>query len=175
MTFEHDEQRVQSLLRERSLRLATPPVSRDSAWSLVPHVVFRASGESYGLPLERVHEIFGLSRTTPLPGAPVWVVGLTARRGEFVTVCDIARFLGLGDPDDEMHPYAISLRGSDLGLALTASSLDGIVRLDPAELQPSNRSGPQHSELFTGLSSNAVQVLEPARLLDRLKGELRAA
>jgi chemotaxis signal transduction protein len=174
-TYATDPSRVQALLRERSARLATAPADRRARQSQSRLLVFRTSGERYGLLLENAREICRISRMALLPGSSTAVLGIINWRGEFVTVFDSARLLGLSPGEGNANPYAIVLRDNEPLLALAVGALEGIVRLDLAELQTAGRPGTKHHDLFKGITGDAVLVLEHGRLLGRLKEELHAA
>jgi len=172
-TYESNPARVQSLLRERSLRLARAPLERPGDRAQERLLVFRAGGERCGLLLENAREICRMPRLAVLPGATAPVRGIINWRGEFVVLFDTARLLGLHVDEPVTEAYAIVLRGSEPCTALAADGLDGIARLDLAGIQAAERAR-QH-DLFRGLTHDAVPVLEHTRLLTRLQKELLAA
>jgi chemotaxis signal transduction protein len=172
-TYERDPARVQSLLRERSARLALDPAERSATRSQARLLVLRAGAERYGLGLESAQEICRMSRMALMPGSAAPVLGIINWRGEFVTVFDAARLLGLKSDDDAVNLYAVVLRGSEPCVALSAGGLEGIVRLDLADFHAADRL--KEHDLFKGLTRDAVPVIEHGRLLARMKAQLRAA
>jgi purine-binding chemotaxis protein CheW len=57
---------------------------------LVPTLLFRVGGSTYGCDIEPTQEIIPLRHMTRVPGAPAYVRGLINMRGTIVTVLDLA-------------------------------------------------------------------------------------
>ncbi|MGL4550130.1 MAG: chemotaxis protein CheW [Gemmataceae bacterium] len=68
------------------------PRARDSR---LRHLIFRAAGTRFGLPIGSVREVLRPIPITPVPGGPGWLCGVANVRGDIVTVIDLAPFLGL--------------------------------------------------------------------------------
>lgn len=79
------------ILRERAARLSRAVEEPPSDLTRV--VVFRLGAELYGLEVVHVVEIFRPERFTPVPGAPLYIEGVTNLRGEIVTVIDLKALL----------------------------------------------------------------------------------
>ncbi|MFA5866387.1 MAG: chemotaxis protein CheW [Actinomycetota bacterium] len=79
------------ILRERAARLSQPVEEPPSDLTRV--VVFRLGAELYGLEVAHVVEIFRPERLTPVPGAPIYIEGVTNLRGDIVTVIDLKAML----------------------------------------------------------------------------------
>jgi purine-binding chemotaxis protein CheW len=170
--YENDPARVQSLLRERAMRLAKPPATVGALAAQARLLVFRAAGERYGLALDGAHEICRIGHMAALPGCSAAVLGMIGWRGEFAIVFDMSRLLRLAQSESHA-PFAIVLRGAtEPHLALAATGLDGIVRETAQPFAPARFESARH-DLFRGVTRDAVIMLDQARLLDTLKEELR--
>jgi purine-binding chemotaxis protein CheW len=58
-------------------------------------VGFVLAGERYGIESRFVREVARLSRFTPVPGTPAFVLGVTNLRGEILALFDLRRLLGV--------------------------------------------------------------------------------
>ena len=58
-------------------------------------VVFDLAGERYGIESRFVREVVRLSRFTPVPGTPAFVLGITNLRGEILALFDLRNLLGV--------------------------------------------------------------------------------
>jgi purine-binding chemotaxis protein CheW len=79
------------ILRERAARLSRP--IEEPPTDLTRVVVFSLGGELYGLEVVRVVEIFRPESLTPIPGAPLYIEGVTNLLGDIVTVIDLKAML----------------------------------------------------------------------------------
>jgi purine-binding chemotaxis protein CheW len=174
-TIEDDAQRVDALLRERSLALAATPRAGRSRQQLTPTLAFRVGAERFGLPLAHAQEVTGLTRAALLPGAGPSIVGIIAWRGEFVVVFDLASLLGVAPTENSADRRAIILRGEEPRLALAVDAVDEVIHVDPAAMQAPEQLRVRRAELFRGATTDAVLVLAEEPLLARLGKELRAA
>jgi purine-binding chemotaxis protein CheW len=59
-------------------------------------LVWTLGAEQFALPLSDVSVVLKADQTTPVPGAPAALIGLSSRRGRLLNVVDPARALGQG-------------------------------------------------------------------------------
>lgn len=93
-------------------------------------LAFRAGGERFAVPLDRVREAARPRRVTPLPGAPPAWSGVALVRGEALGVVDVAAAVGLAPSAAQEAPLVVVLRGCDH--AILVDAIDGVEDL-PAE------------------------------------------
>lgn len=66
-------------------------------------VVFRLGAENFALPVSMVREILDYRDAFHMPGAPIWLKGLTDVRGQSVPIIDLRLRLGMAAvPADEI-------------------------------------------------------------------------
>jgi purine-binding chemotaxis protein CheW len=58
-------------------------------------VIFRLGNEFFGVDIQMVQEIVRMQAITPIPGADVWVEGITNLRGRVVAVVDLRTRCGI--------------------------------------------------------------------------------
>jgi len=83
------------ILDARARLLARVPDEPPRAGELLELVVFVLGGERYGIESRFVREVARLSRFTPVPGTPAFVLGVTNLRGEILALFDLRRLLGV--------------------------------------------------------------------------------
>lgn len=87
-------------------------------------LAFRAGGERFAVPLDRVREAARPRRITPLPMAPPSWSGVALVRGEALGVVDVAAAVGLPPAPRRLAPLVIVLYGCDH--ALLVDAVDGV-------------------------------------------------
>jgi purine-binding chemotaxis protein CheW len=82
------------------------------------YVTVETAGQLFGLPIERVRDVFVPRGLSKVPLAPPEVAGLLNLRGRIVTAIDLRRRLGLPPRGDGAAPIAIGMeeRGELYGL-----------------------------------------------------------
>jgi purine-binding chemotaxis protein CheW len=81
----------------RAYILAQEPPAAATGQTIVL-LVFRLSGERYGIDVVNVREIYPLEQLTPVPRTPGFVAGVFSARGRILSVIDLRPFLGLPTP-----------------------------------------------------------------------------
>ena len=114
------------------------------AGACITYVTAIVADQLFGIPIERVHDVFPISQLTPVPLAPPEVAGLLNLRGRIVTAIDVRRRLGLPAAPRAGQTMAIGIEAGPESFGLivdrigeivapTASSLEEIpVHLDRA-------------------------------------------
>jgi purine-binding chemotaxis protein CheW len=85
------------------------------------YVTVEVGPQLFGLPIDRVHDIFVATALTPVPLAPPEVVGLLNLRGRVVTALCLRRRLGL-DESEAPREMAVGIEhhGESYGLLVDA-------------------------------------------------------
>jgi purine-binding chemotaxis protein CheW len=92
------------------------------AENVIEYVTATISGQLFGMPIERVRNVFMPDRMTRVPLAAPEVVGLLNLRGRIVTAIDMRRRLDLPVRDDGRQRMAIEVecKGEFYGLLIDA-------------------------------------------------------
>jgi len=82
------------------------------------YVTLTIAGQLFGLPIERVQDVFKPSRITRVPLAGAEIAGVLNLRGRIVTTIDMRRRLDLNGQDDGSARMAVGIdvRGESFGL-----------------------------------------------------------
>ncbi|HUI55918.1 MAG TPA: chemotaxis protein CheW [Bryobacteraceae bacterium] len=83
-----------------------------------------------------VEEVVRLRRTTPVPHAPEYLLGVMNLRGKIVSVIDLARKLELGaaEPGEKSRVYIVRDRSELVGLLVDCAA--EVIEFDAAGLEP---------------------------------------
>src|SRR4029077_18505240 len=104
------------------------------------HLGFACGESLYAVPAERAAEVVSLPALTRVPGAPPYLLGVFAHRGEVIPVIDIGALVGAKGETATRRAVLVRVpRGS---LALTAGRVAGVANLT-GELNPLGTSGVQ--------------------------------
>jgi len=90
----------------------------------------------FGLPIQRVQDVFAPDRITRVPLAAPEIAGILNLRGRIVTLIDLRSRLGLGARDSRVQPMAIGveLQGESYGLLI--DTIGEVLKLDEASREP---------------------------------------
>jgi purine-binding chemotaxis protein CheW len=110
----------------------SPPVESFSSPASQPaglnqFVVFRLSGQRFGLRLPWVQRVVRAVEITPLPGGPEIILGLVNIHGEVVYVLNLRRALGLPDRELDVGDQFILAKASGRMVALVADQVAGVL------------------------------------------------
>lgn len=87
--------RGREVLEARARQLARVPDAPPRPGEVLELVGFVLAGERYGIESRFVREVVRLTRFTPVPGTPPFVLGVTNLRGEILALFDLRQLLGV--------------------------------------------------------------------------------
>jgi purine-binding chemotaxis protein CheW len=103
---------------------------------LTDYVTLTTAGQMFGLPIERVQDVFIPVGITRVPLAGPEIAGVLNLRGRIVTAIDMRRRLDLHAREDGGAPMAIGieLRGESFGLLV--DNVGEVLKLPDSEREP---------------------------------------
>ena len=141
-------------------------------------VTFTIVGQTFGLPIACVQDVFKPARITRVPLAGAEIAGVLNLRGRIVTVIDMRARLGMPKNDDGKPPMAVGvdLRGESYGLLI--DQIGEVLKLadDGREENPVNLD-PRMAKLAGGvhrLDGQLMVVLDVDRVLEIVPDMLAA-
>jgi len=123
-------------------------------------VTYQLEEETYGINVMQVQEVLRITEIAPVPGAPVYVLGIINLRGNVVTVIDTrSRFgLPLHNSDDNSRIIIVEANGSVIGMLV--DSVAEVVYLHQSEINIApNVNSDDSSRFIQGVSSREEQLL----------------
>ncbi len=108
---------IEQIWARRAAEMARVP-PREPAGGQIEVLVVRLGTEHYAFDARLASDIRPRGRITPVPGVPDWVAGVTSRRGQILSVLDLARFLGLPGEATAGERPMVSVTTADMELVL---------------------------------------------------------
>jgi purine-binding chemotaxis protein CheW len=153
------------ILDERARALARPAVAASQEHGLEV-ITFSLADERYGLESRFVHAVFRLGELARLPGSAAPVFGMTAWRGDLLTILDLRPLLGLRANALNDLGRAIVLGRTRAAFGILADEVHDLVRL-PLHAVREPPEGLASREYVRGLSREALLIFDAELLLAR--------
>jgi purine-binding chemotaxis protein CheW len=127
-----------------------------AATAVVQYLSFSIAGEEYALGILQVREIIEYDTVTRVPGAPVWIRGVTNLRGSVLPVIDLAVRLGLPPVTPNRRSCIVvaevMLQGEKLVMGVLVDAIGQVLEFGPGELEPPPAFGtPVRADCLVGL------------------------
>jgi purine-binding chemotaxis protein CheW len=124
-------------------------------------------GQLFGLPLERVRDVFVPRGLSTVPLAPPEVAGLLNLRGRIVTAIDLRRRLGLPARAEGAIPVAVGIEERGELYGLIVDRVGDVLRLERSTTSPilrlSIHAGARSAPACIGWSTNSWWCLTSTR------------
>jgi purine-binding chemotaxis protein CheW len=117
--------------------------------------------QMFGLPIDRVHDVFIASSLTTVPLAPREIMGLLNLRGRVVTAMCLRRRLGLPDREEGAQDMAVGLERNGESYGLLVDSVGEVMKLSTETHEPS----PVHMDQAWVKLSRGVHRLDDRLLI----------
>ena len=102
---------------------------------LVEYVTFTTAGQLFGLPIERVQDVFKPARITRVPLAGPQIAGVLNLRGRIVTAVHLCHRLELESATPPAAPMAIGIESGTESFGLLVDTVGEVLRLPEQELE----------------------------------------
>ena len=121
-------------------------------------VVFKLDEQRYAVPLVVVERVVQVAEITPLPGAPLMILGVINVHGQVVAVLDLRRHLGLRSRELMLSDELLLVRTAHRTMALLVDEVVGVRECPrPAQVVV--------DQIAAGLEGFACVVKQPDGLL----------
>jgi purine-binding chemotaxis protein CheW len=134
------------------------------------YVTFTMAGQIFGLPIERVQEVFRPARITRVPLAGAQIAGVLNLRGRIVTAIDMRSRLDLQARDEGRSPMAIGIELGTESFGLLVDSLGEVLKLPDGERESNpvnlDRKLARVSAGVYRLDGQLLVILDIDRVLD---------
>ncbi len=136
------------------------------------------AGQLFGIPIERVHDVFEAERITHVPLAPAEISGVLNLRGRVVTAFDMRTRLGLPPRENAKKQMAIGIDHDGEAYGLLVDSMGEVLKLSTETLDavPINLQA-EWVAISSGiyrLEDRLMVVLDVDKILDSRKDTLAA-
>lgn len=150
--------------------MSTQAVAQSAAEEVGQWVTFRLEDETYGINVMQVQEVLRMTDIAPVPGAPVFVLGIINLRGNVVTIIDLRRRLNILPTDPTEHTRILIVETHGLAIGLLVDSIAEVVNLmrDDVDSAPSagNEETNRYIQGVYSTDSQLIILLELDKLID---------
>ncbi len=132
----------------------------DGSDEILQWVTFKLANETYGINVMLVQEVLRYSEIAPVPGAPIYVLGIINLRGNVVTVIDTRTRFGLemSEITDNTRVVIVELAQQIIGILV--DSVAEVVYLRASEIDVAPNVGNDESAKFIqGVSNREGELL----------------
>jgi purine-binding chemotaxis protein CheW len=157
-------EQVRAVLEERARALARP-LRMSAPINDLEAITFALANERYAIESRYVFEVFRLEDLSPLPGAKPPVFGVTAWRGELLTILDLRTVLGLRVTALNDLSRVLVLGADRPAFGILADAVHDVVRLPGSEMRQLPEGVGPKREYLRGVTANAVLVLDAEQVL----------
>lgn len=134
------------------------------------YVTFKLGKEYYGLPIDNVLYIEKPSKTTRIPNAPDYIIGLINLRGDVIPVIDLRVKLGMEKIGIDKDSRIIIVREKDIVVGLMVDSSKEVLDIDEENIdKPPESEDDTIVDYISGIGKKderLVIILNSMRLLD---------
>jgi purine-binding chemotaxis protein CheW len=145
---------------------------------LTEYVTFTTGGQLFGLPIERVQDVFKINHITRVPLAGAEIAGVLNLRGRIVTAINLGNRLDLESRSDALPPMAIGIESGAESFGFLVDAVGEVLKLADGEREtiPINldRKLARVASGVFRLDGHLLVVLDVDRVLD-LGAEAAAA
>jgi purine-binding chemotaxis protein CheW len=150
----------------------------NDAAKLTEYVTFTTAGQLFGLPIERVQDVFKPARMTRVPLAGPEIAGVLNLRGRIVTAINLGKRLDLASQVDATAAMAIGIESGSESFGLLVDAIGEVLKLSEGDREPTpinlERKLARVAAGVFRLDGQLLVVLDVDRVLD-LGAETAAA
>jgi purine-binding chemotaxis protein CheW len=132
----------------------------NAAHQMSQWVTFSLEGETYGVNVMHVQEVLKLTDIAPVPGAPVYVLGIINLRGNVVTVVDTRRLFGLPQQEANDLTRIVILEVDKQVVGILVDSVTEVVELDGSQVEsPPTVGAEEGGRYIHGVHSDGERLI----------------
>lgn len=123
-------------------------------------VTFKLDSETYGINVMQVQEVLRYTEIAPVPGAPLYVLGIINLRGNVVTVIDTRSRFGLDSSEVTDNTRIVIIESEKQVIGILVDSVAEVVYLKASEIDIAPNVGNDESAKFIqGVSNRDGELL----------------
>jgi purine-binding chemotaxis protein CheW len=135
-------------------------VDNNSDDEVLQWVTFKLDSETYGINVMQVQEVLRYSEIAPVPGAPLYVLGIINLRGNVVTVIDTRSRFGLESSEISDNTRVVIIESEKQVIGILVDSVAEVVYLRASEIDLAPNVGNDESAKFIqGVSNREGELL----------------
>ncbi|MFT6917783.1 MAG: purine-binding chemotaxis protein CheW [Cognaticolwellia sp.] len=123
-------------------------------------VTFKLDRETYGINVMQVQEVLRYTEVAPVPGSPIYVMGIINLRGNVVTVIDTRIRFGLESAEINDNARIVIIEAETQVIGILVDSVAEVVYLKSSEIDAAPNVGNDESAKFIqGVSNRDGELL----------------
>jgi purine-binding chemotaxis protein CheW len=123
-------------------------------------VTFKLDRETYGINVMQVQEVLRFTEVAPVPGSPIYVMGIINLRGNVVTVIDTRKKFGLESNEINDNARIVIIEAETQVIGILVDSVAEVVYLKSSEIDVAPNVGNDESAKFIqGVSNRDGELL----------------
>ena len=133
---------------------------QDSNDEVLQWVNFKLGEETYGINVMQVQEVLRYTEVAPVPGSPLYVLGIINLRGNVVTVIDTRARFGLPSSELTDNTRIVIIESEKQVIGILVDSVAEVVYLKNSEIDMAPNVGNDESSKFIqGVSNRSGELL----------------
>ena len=161
------DESVQKILEERARKIALPDAGETEA-GIVEVLRFQLAYQEYAIEMRSVREVILTGEITPVPGAPPFISGICAARGQIISLVDLRVLFSLPEKGLTDLNRVIVITDGHITFGILADKITGLGSIPSyLILAPDPGMAPSWKQYLKGYVGNTLTVLDaPAILAD---------
>jgi purine-binding chemotaxis protein CheW len=161
------DESVRRILEERAKKLAVPTEAEIESGT-IEVLRFHLAYQEYAIEMRTVREVILTGEITPVPGAPPFISGICAARGQIISLVDLRVLLSLPEKGLTDLNRVIVITDGRMSFGILADNITGIGTIPSSLiLMPEPGSAPRWRKYLKGYAGTTLTVLDaPAILSD---------
>jgi purine-binding chemotaxis protein CheW len=127
-------ERIESVYRQRAVRLALKPAEDKNTFTSLPVLVFRLARERYAIELKELTDVLRFDRCTPVPGGSPHFAGVINVRGQLRAVLNLRHLIGPSEGESSDSGFVLLLRRLGREIGLKVDRIEELRDIHPEEL-----------------------------------------
>jgi len=159
------------VLKERALRTAgRNKVKTNDVSKLLNVVAFQLQPERFAFGEKFISEVLALKEITPVPGTPLFVMGVINLRGRIVSIINLKTLFNLKDRGLTELNKVLILKNENMEFGIVADSVIGNQQIDTETLSsPPITLDQTGTEFISGVDISGLILLDASQILNSNK------
>ena len=159
------EELVRKILADRAKKIAVPETDTFEA-GIVEVLRFQLAYQEYAIEMRSVREVILTGEITPVPGAPPFISGICAARGQIISLVDLRVLFSLTEKGLTDLNRVIVITDGHITFGILADKITGLGTIPSyLILMPEPDRAPSWKKYLKGYVSNSLTVLDAAAIL----------
>jgi purine-binding chemotaxis protein CheW len=159
------DESIRKILEDRAKKIAVPEAGATET-GIVEVLRFQLAYQEYALEMRYIREVILTGEITPVPGAPPFISGICAARGQIISLVDLRVLFSLPEKGLTDLNRVIVMTDGHITFGILADNITGIgTILSSHILMPDSPVTPSLKKYLKGYAGSSLIVLDAAAIL----------